>query len=116
MARDRVLIDELEVRCVIGVDDWERHTSQLVLVSVELELDLGAAAAADALEHTIDYADACRRIRELAAAGRFRLIETLAERAAGALLEHTRAERITVTVRKPAAVSAATVGVSVTRP
>lgn len=114
--RDRVLIDALEVRCVIGVEAWERQATQLLVISVELELDLAAAAGTDTLGETVDYTDACRRIRELATTGRFRLIETLAVRAADTLLEHTPADRVTVTVRKPAAVPDATVGVRVTRP
>lgn len=113
---DKVLIDGLEVCCVIGVEAWERRVNQRLLISVEFEVDLAPAAKTDALEHTVDYADASRRIRKLAAAGQFRLIETLAARAAAELVEHTPAQRVTVTVRKPAAVPGAIVGVRVTRP
>ena len=105
------------MRCVIGVHAWERHVTQRLLVDVELAIDATAAAATDALEHTADYAAVCATVSRIAEGGRFRLIETLAVRAAEALLAETAAGRVTVSVRKPGALrQAETVGVRVTRP
>ncbi len=114
---DTVLIQDLEVRCVIGVHAWERRVRQRLLLDLELDVDVTGAAREDDLAQTIDYAAVCSQVSELAQAGEFRLIETLAVRAAEALLETTVASRVTVTVHKPGAVrQAARVGVRVTRP
>lgn len=113
---DRVFIDELTVHCVIGVHDWERRVRQKLLVSVELEADLTSAARTDDLAATIDYATAADQIEDIAVAGRFRLIEALAERIAQVLLQTPAIHRIRVTVRKPGALSRArAVGVTIER-
>lgn len=114
---DAVLIQDLEVRCVIGVHGWERRVHQRLLLDLELTVDVAGAAREDDLARTIDYAAVCSQVSQLAKASAFRLIETLAVRSAELLLETTAASRVTVTVHKPGAVrQAGRVGVRVTRP
>ena len=58
---DRVVIRELLVRCVLGVDAEERREMQDVLISVALYGDLRAAGKSDRLEDAIDYRAVKRR-------------------------------------------------------
>ena len=98
-----LFVRELPVRCVIGVHPHERASRQQLLISVTLTTSFAAAAASDTLEHATDYVGLARRIEQFAIAGRFRLIETLAERLADDLFDEGIA-RIDVEVWKPAAV------------
>lgn len=113
---DRILIDELQVACVIGVHDWERSVQQKLLISVELLTDLAPAAESDDLGLTVDYVRVATDIETLAETGRFKLIESLAEAIAALLLKQHPLTAVRITVRKPSALSrAVSVGVCIER-
>ena len=97
-------IKRLPVTCVIGIHPHERKSRQQLLVSVELDLDIGAASGADDVTQTVDYVGVARTINEIAIAGRFQLIETLAERIADNLLTGS-VERVCIDVQKPSALA-----------
>ena len=46
-AADRLVIRGLELRCVVGAEDWERRMAQRVVVDIELRGDFSAAAESD---------------------------------------------------------------------
>lgn len=98
---DRVVIKELLVRCVLGVDDEERREMQDVLVSVALHADLRRAGESDRLEDAVDYRHVKKEILAAAEGSRYRLAEALAERVAALCLAHAGVERVDVTVEKP---------------
>ncbi|MBV9381169.1 MAG: dihydroneopterin aldolase [Streptosporangiaceae bacterium] len=83
---DRILIRELSVAAVIGVHDWERETEQTLVFNVDLAADVRKAAATDDLADALDYSAVAETIRNVVRHGRFRLIETAAERVAGRLI------------------------------
>ena len=113
---DRIIVRELRIRCIVGVLPHERTTPQEVLVSLEVGTDLAPAARSGELRHTIDYAALAGATRELVVAGRFRLLETMAEAVAGLVLQQPHAREVRVTIRKPAAVpEARDVGVEIVR-
>ena len=118
-APDRLMIRGLELRCVIGVQDWERRMPQRVIVDMELRGDFSAAADADDLSDAVDYRTVCVKAIEVAAEGEYRLVETLADRIARAGLEaHKCVSEVTVSVFKPLALAgfgAAEARVEVTR-
>ena len=97
-----LFIRELPVECVIGVHPHERGSRQRLLVSVTLETAFEAAAEHDDIARALDYVALADEIERVAIGGRFRLIETLAERLADALFDE-RMTRLEVEVRKPAA-------------
>ena len=110
-----IFIRDLPVACVIGVHPHERQSRQQLLISVELTTDFAAAARSDHLVDALDYTAIAREIEQFAVEGRFRLIETLAERLAERLLV-APVSRISLSVEKPAALAATrTVGVRVER-
>ncbi len=113
---DRILIRELLVRCVLGVDDEERRGVQDVLVSVALQADLRRAGRSDRLEDTIDYRAIQEERVEAAERSRHHLVEALAERIAALCLAHAGVRRVEVRVTKPGALrSARGAGVEITR-
>ena len=113
---DQILIRDLLVRCIVGVDERERMGKQDVLVQVTLYLDLRQAGRTDALEDTVDYKTLKKQIVEMAENSRFYLVEALAQRIADECFEHDQIEAVRVVVEKPGALRfARTVGVEIVR-
>ncbi len=101
---DSIRIPRISARCILGVRPWERRRRRRVEISLTIEADLAEAAAGDSLESTVDYSVASRRVREVVAGTRFRLLEALAGRVAGVVLELPRVRAVEVTVSKPGAI------------
>ncbi len=98
---DRIVINELLVRCVLGVDDEERRELQDVLITVALHADLRRAGESDRLEDAVDYRRIKKEILAAADGSRYRLVEALAEKVAALCLAHPGVEQVDVTVEKP---------------
>ncbi len=101
------MIRELRIQCIVGVLPAERVTPQEVLVSLDVGTDVARAARSGDLDHTIDYAALAEQARALVVAGRYRLLETMAEDLARCVLQSPLASEVRVSVRKPAAIAAA---------
>ena len=114
---DRVVIEALEIPCVIGVWAWERKIRQRVIVDLTLDTDIAAAGASDALEDALNYAAVAERVRSFVVDAEAQLIERLAEGIAALLLSEFGVARVRVRVAKPGAVPGArTVAVEIERP
>jgi 7,8-dihydroneopterin aldolase/epimerase/oxygenase len=83
---DFVSVKDLSVAAVIGVHDWEREVEQTLLVSVDMAADVARAAATDDLADALDYSAVAETIAAVLREGKFRLIETAADRVAERLL------------------------------
>jgi D-erythro-7,8-dihydroneopterin triphosphate epimerase len=115
-ASDLIFIRDLQVRCIVGIDEWERKERQDVLIHLTLYTDLSRAGQTDALEDTIDYRALKKQILRVVENSRFRLIEALAESIARECLKQPKIERVGVVVEKPGALRfARTVGVEIIR-
>ena len=113
---DRIYINDLALRCVIGVYPEERREKQDVIINVMLEADLESAGRTDDLAESVDYKAIKKRILAIVEGSDFRLIESLAERIAATCLENLRVQRARVRVDKPGALRfARTVAVEVDR-
>lgn len=113
---DQILIRDLRLRCVIGVDHEERREKQDVLVQITLYADLRKAGRTDAITDTIDYKTLKKEILRMAEGSRFHLIEALAQRIADICLAHEEIAQVEVSVEKPGALRfARTVAVRIVR-
>ncbi len=113
---DTIFLKELRVEAVIGVFEWERRVRQTVLIDLELAVDAAAAAAGDNLSDTLDYKAIAKRVKGFAESTPCQLIETLAHKIAGILLDEFGVTQAQVVVSKPGAVRGSkTVGVAVER-
>lgn len=110
---DIVFIRALEVRAIIGVLDWERRVPQRLRIDVELGTDTRPAGIADDLEQALDYAAVSQRVRAVAEASAFRLVEALGEALAETLMTEFGVPWVRLTLTKPGAV-AGTAGVGIT--
>jgi FolB domain-containing protein len=113
---DRILITDLLLRCIIGINDDERRDKQDVVINVVLWADLRAAGRSDQVADTVDYRAVKKRIMALVEASSFCLVEALAEAIADTCLAEPRVRQAQVRVEKPGALRfARTVGVEITR-
>lgn len=102
-AMDRILIKDLMLRCVIGLNDEERREKQDVLVNLILWTDLQSAAVTDDIQDTVDYRKLKKQIITLVEESNYRLAETLASRIAKLCLEDAAVQQVQVSVEKPTA-------------
>ena len=102
---ETIHIDNLQVRCIVGVRPHEREHEQPLLISIAFPADFGAAAASEALERTVDYSAVAAAARAFVRDGRFQLIETLARRLGVHLCERFALSRVSLHVRKPQAIA-----------
>ena len=100
---DSITITGIEVFAFHGVLAEEKKDGQLFLVDVEVRLDLSAAGETDDLSETVDYGLLAQQVHEVVASERWDLIERVAARVAGTVLEDARVREVLVTVHKPGA-------------
>lgn len=114
--KDKIFLRELEVDCIIGVNDWERMVKQTVSIDYEIPCDIRSAASTDDIEEALDYKSISKWMIDFVEDSEFYLVETLAQRLAKGCLEEFEIPKIELTVRKPGAIRhSQTVGVSITR-
>ena len=84
---DKIRIKKLDVFAKHGVFKEENVLGQKFVFSATLHLDTAKAGASDALEDSVNYGEVCHFIREFAEGRTFRLLESLAEHTAAAVLD-----------------------------
>jgi 7,8-dihydroneopterin aldolase/epimerase/oxygenase len=112
---DYVSIRDLAVSAVIGVHPWEREIEQTLVVSVDMTADVTKAAASDDLADALDYSAVAETIATVLRDGKFRLIETAAERVARRLLVEFTLSWLRVELRKPISVGGYTAVITLER-
>jgi 7,8-dihydroneopterin aldolase/epimerase/oxygenase len=112
---DYVSVRDLSVAAVIGVHPWEREVEQTLHVSVDMVADVRKAAGSDDLADALDYSAVAETIAAVLREGKFRLIETAAERVAGRLLADFPLTWLRLELRKPIATGAYTAIITLER-
>ena len=113
---DIVLIKDLLLRSIVGVNEDERHKAQDILLNIRLVTDLRPAGASDDINDAVNYRTVTKRVIELVESSRFYTVEKLATEIARLVLDGFAVEEITVAVEKPGALRFAnSVGVILTR-
>lgn len=100
---DKIKINDLSIRTIIGTEEYERETRQEVVVNVTLFTDVTEAGKTDELKKTIDYSKLKKEIYKMAVDSEFQLIESLAEEIARIALAYNGVDRTKVSVQKPSA-------------
>ena len=98
---DRIFVSEIECFSSIGVTASERAKPQKLVVDVEVQCDLRTPARTDSIDDSLDYGEIVAVVVDLAGRGEYKLLETLAELIASAVLSHLGGESVRVLVRKP---------------
>jgi 7,8-dihydroneopterin aldolase/epimerase/oxygenase len=97
---DAILIRDLRVEALIGIHRRERHVTQTLSLDLDIGLPSTEVFASDRVADTIDYEQVALRIRALASAQHYRLVETLADRVAAMLVGDFGAPWVKVSVAK----------------
>ncbi|MGH7452229.1 MAG: dihydroneopterin aldolase [bacterium] len=101
MARDYIRLNKMVFRGYHGVWDEERQVGQRFEVDVEFIGDVAAAAKSDNIRDTIDLYKVYQIVEKIVTGKNFKLVETLAEKIAVALLRRFPVNELRVCVRKP---------------
>jgi len=115
-APDRILIKNLLLRGIIGLNEWEREKEQDILVNIEIATDMRAAGRSDAMADSINYRTLTKAIIAHVESSSHFLVEKLATEIARICVVDFGADRVVVRVEKPGALRfAASVGVEIER-
>jgi dihydroneopterin aldolase len=109
-SKDKIVIEGLDLECIIGLYDRERLIPQRLVVDIELSVDTLSAGLSERLEHTVDYEWVSHQVVFILKMGRFLLLESAAHLICQTLLlppvsgEHRGAiSAVALKVRKPSA-------------
>lgn len=98
---DLILLEGIQIPAALGVTAAERRMRRPVTLDLEVATDLRSAGRSDQIRQTIHYEHIFQVVEDVAANHQHRLVESLGERIAEAVLSKFDVEAVTVTVRKP---------------
>ncbi len=90
---DEIRLQDMRVRCTIGVYPDEAARTQALSLNIALYLDTRQAARDGQLHSTVDYAALARELTFILNHGRFRLLESAAEALASYMLSPPAADQ-----------------------
>ena len=113
---DKILIKDLHLRTIIGINEEERRNRQDVLINVTLYADTRAAGASDDIDDAVNYRTITKQIIGLVEGSRFYLVEKMCAEITDICLSDPRVERASIRVEKPGALRfARSVGIEIER-
>lgn len=113
---DQVIIKDLLVRGIIGINDWEREKPQDILINVTIYSDLRKAGETDDISFSVNYRTIAKQAQARAETAERLTVEALAEDIAKICLQQPGAIKARVRIEKPNAVRfAKSVGVEIER-
>ncbi|MCE7734761.1 MAG: dihydroneopterin aldolase [Candidatus Heimdallarchaeota archaeon] len=113
---DKIIIKDLLLRGIIGINEWERNVKQDILVNIVLTIDLTNAGKTDSVDDTLNYRSLNKELIQLVENSSFYLVEKLATSIADLCLTNQRVDSVRVRVEKPMALRfAKSVGVEIER-
>ena len=113
---DKIIIKDLLIRGILGINEDERKNKQDILINLILYVNIRAAAKTDGIADAINYRTITKRIiKHVEKASDF-LVEKLVSDIAGIILTEFDVERVIVRVEKPGALRfAQSVGIEIER-
>ena len=100
---DKLHIRDLMIRCIIGLNDWEREKKQDILINITLYADLSAPCQSDQVEDTVNYKAVKQKVVDMVEASSCMLVENLAQRIADICLENPKVQKARVMIDKTGA-------------
>ncbi len=113
---DIIFLRGLHIETIVGIFDWERVKRRKVVLDLEMATDNRKAAASDAIEDALDYSAVSQRITSFVEQSSFFLVETLAEKICGIILNEFNVAWVRLSLNKVGAIEGASdVGVIIER-
>lgn len=101
---DIIFINDLRIETIIGIYGWERKVRQTVSLDLEMASNICKAAATDSIEDTLNYKAVAKRLIAFVGESEFQLLETMAEKIAGIVLDEFKVSWLRLKLCKPGAV------------
>ena len=98
-----IKIENLKLRTIVGIYDWEKEKKQDVIINIEMEFDGTKAIETDSIDDTIDYKTITKEIIEMVEGQEFNLIERIAGSAMKIVMRNDKVQKASVRVDKPGA-------------
>lgn len=115
-AGDRIVIKDLLVRGIVGINENERRKRQDILINLVMLADIRLSGESDDISHTVNYRTVAKGIIRQVEASSYFTVEKLATEVARLILTEHEVFEVTVSVEKPGALRfARSVGVTITR-
>ena len=96
-------IENIRLRTIVGIYEWEKKSKQDVIINVELEFDGAAAIKSDNIKDSVNYKTINKQIITLVENTNFDLIEKIAGDVLEIVMKYTKVQKATVKVDKPGA-------------
>lgn len=113
---DKIIIKDLLLKGIIGINDDERVIKQDILINLVLYSDTRAAASSDDISDAVNYRTITKRIIAHVEQSSDFLVERLVEDIARLIIIDFGVERVVVRVEKPGALRfARSVGIEIVR-
>ncbi len=114
---DKIIIKDLLLRGIVGINPEERVNQQDILINMTLFADIRRAAASDQIEDAVNYKSITKRIiRHVEASSDFLVEKLVTDIARIVLTEFPGVERAIVRLEKPGALRfARSVGIEIER-
>lgn len=114
--RDKIIIRDLLLRCIIGVNDWERESKQDVLIDLVIFTNVEDVGRTDDPAAILNYRSITKAIIKHVEASDYKLVEALATSIARICCVDFNAPKVIVRLEKPGALRfARSVGVEIER-
>ncbi len=116
MEFDKIFIDDLLIRTIIGINPDERVHKQDVIINLVLFTDTRRAAESDSIDDAVNYKEIKMAVMKLVEGSSYNLVEKLASEIASCCLGFPGVERVKVRLEKPGALRfAKSVGIEIIR-
>ena len=98
-----IKIENLRLRTIIGVYDWEKKNPQDLVINVTIDFDGRRAGESDSVDDTLDYKAINKKIISFVEANDFNLLERVAVGICDIVFEYPVVRWASVKVEKPGA-------------
>ena len=101
--RDKIVIKDLEIECIVGIRKKERREKQKIYVSAEIYNNIEKAAKSKNVKDAVNYSPMINKIKKLITSKKYLLLETMAEGIAKLILKNKKVNGVKVLIKKPKA-------------
>ena|SRR3989338_7740944 len=96
-----IRIEDLKLRAIIGINDWERKKKQDIIINITIQFDSKKASRSDSIKDTIDYKKITKAVIKKVEPSKFFLLEKLAKLITDIVMAEPLADEVTVKINKP---------------
>ncbi|KAJ3326466.1 trifunctional dihydropteroate synthetase [Blyttiomyces sp. JEL0837] len=113
---DKIVVRNLQVRNILGVDAWERSKKQPLTITLIIYTDISKSGGHDLLSDSINYGTVTKAVEKFSETSKYRSLEALAIGIARTCIFDCGADLVTVRIEKPRALlHSVGAGVEITR-